>query len=721
MKIVTLNVKNFMSIGDISINLDRPGLNLVLGKNLDDKRFDSNGSAKSALFEAMAWGLYGKFLREIPIDDVVRIGEKELSVQVTIDPEDGTGLITLLRVRKNKTTEVSVVNSYNTPLFPSDSVKDIQKYIDNWLGVDFRTFTNSVYFGKGLTKFFMSSSDTERKELLDTVLQMVSFDKALDISKNSLKTLEDTVNNNKIEITVASSLLEEKKRLLGIEEEALVLIESSYNKLPIYTAEYRSLTDIIESKKLQKEALKSDIYSLDEYRQRSIDGIHKDFINKTRDINSSSPLKISLVEEAFKKETTSISLEKEAALESITSSILTIEKSISSLNKEKIELQKILHTYESEKASLKNKYTKFSAVNTGAPCLHCMQLVNKEHKQHILDQYQKDIDILIGYIEEGTVKEAAYTSNIDSLSLNKQELLISKKEIENSFLKKSSDLSIVRSKKIAEINKEIADQLSKIEEEYHNKVIPIQTEISTKKRVLDETLSKLDSEIMSLGLQAELQKKFMATIESDYNRQKKSIDTIKNQIESLSNKIKEIEDTNTSLDKDITRVQFWVDAFGSQGIKSFVFENALPYITERANFYSTSLTGGTVVIDISPITKYKTKAGFQEKLNVSAINKNGSNVYPGNSDGERRRIDICILLALQDLISTRASKVWNTVVFDEIFDALDKTGIEHVIDLFRTFENKSIFIISHSEDIKKYFDTAVVIEKKKGISSLREL
>ncbi len=206
MKILNVHVSNFMSIGDIYISLDKPGLNLVLGKNLDDKRFDSNGSAKSALFEAMTWGLYGKFLRDIPVDDVVRVGEKELSVEVTVDPEDNTDVVTISRVRKNKATEVTVTSASGVPLFPADSVKDIQKYIDNWLGIDFRTFTNSVYFGKGLAKFFMSSSDTDRKELLDTILQMVSFDKALDTSKEALKELEASVEANKVSIAEDGTL-----------------------------------------------------------------------------------------------------------------------------------------------------------------------------------------------------------------------------------------------------------------------------------------------------------------------------------------------------------------------------------------------------------------------------------------------------------------------------------------------------------------------------------
>ena len=154
-----------------------------------------------------------------------------------------------------------------------------------------------------------------------------------------------------------------------------------------------------------------------------------------------------------------------------------------------------------------------------------------------------------------------------------------------------------------------------------------------------------------------------------------------------------------------------------------IFEAALPYLTERTNHYSSYITGGTIKIDITPTTVVKSKGNTEqrEKLNVSANNQYGADVYNGHSDGERRRIDVCLLLALQDLIATRATKKWNTIIFDEIMDCLDKTGIEHIIDLFRTFKDKSIYIISHSEDIKKHFDTAMTIQKKDGVSSIKEV
>ena len=718
---VTLLVRNFMSIGEIKAGLDRPGLNLVLGKNLDDKRFDSNGSAKSALFEAMTWGLYGKFLRDIPVDDVVRTGEKELTVSVTVDPEDGTGIVSITRVRKNKATEVTVLNSVGTPLFPSDSVKDIQKYIDNWLGIDFRTFTNSVYFGKGLSKFFMSSSDAERKELLDTILQMVSFDKALDTSKETLKEIEEKIDSNKVTIAVKESLKAEKERLLEKESEYLTLAEAEYLKMPVLQEEYDLAVKKIETKKTEKVAIKKDIEALDLTRQKELNDNHKEFIASTREINASSPIMQATLDREYKAKALVIQEELKFATSELVSALGTFDSTYNSANSERIEIQKSTYSLKAQVATKEKEYNKFNNVDASVPCLHCKQIVNKEHKEAILDLIKKEMIAIKDAITENNIREEKLELTLKAITDTKHTISNKKLALEAAATEKINALNAEKAIKVKELSREIANKLTALEEAYHAKTHPIVCAIEEKKQKLATALTSIDNEILSSSLDSVYMKKRLDAMVDSFARQQKLVTDLTLALDDLSVQIVDKEQDNALLYKEATRTSFWVEAFGSQGIKSFVFENALPYITERSNYYSTSITGGTVVIDISPTTKYKTKAGFQEKLSVSAVNKHGANIYPGNSDGERRRIDICILLALQDLIATRASKVWNTVVFDEIFDALDRTGIEHVIDLFRSFTDKSIFIISHSEDIKKYFDTAVIVEKKDGVSSLREL
>lgn len=56
-------IKNFMSIGEASINLKDRGLTIVKGVNNYEPKLDSNGSGKSSIFESIIWALTGSTTR----------------------------------------------------------------------------------------------------------------------------------------------------------------------------------------------------------------------------------------------------------------------------------------------------------------------------------------------------------------------------------------------------------------------------------------------------------------------------------------------------------------------------------------------------------------------------------------------------------------------------------------------------------------------------------
>lgn len=173
-----------------------------------------------------------------------------------------------------------------------------------------------------------------------------------------------------------------------------------------------------------------------------------------------------------------------------------------------------------------------------------------------------------------------------------------------------------------------------------------------------------------------------------------------------------------AVEKHIARLDFWIDGFGPRGMRSLIFENMLPFINERANLYSSQLTDGAIRIEITATTQLKS-GDLREKIAVSAVNDQGASVYGGNSGGERKRIDLAILLALQDLIASRSGAAVQLAVYDEILDMLDEGGIQRVVDLFHEMaKTKPIFVITHSEWLTSYFEDRLTVVKKDGISSL---
>jgi len=77
------------------------------------------------------------------------------------------------------------------------------------------------------------------------------------------------------------------------------------------------------------------------------------------------------------------------------------------------------------------------------------------------------------------------------------------------------------------------------------------------------------------------------------------------------------------------------------------------------------------------------------------------------------------LLALQNLIFARSASSSNLVIFDEVFDSLDRIGVERSINLLQEeSKNKTIFVISHISDLESYFDNCIIVKNTNGVSSL---
>lgn len=91
------------------------------------------------------------------------------------------------------------------------------------------------------------------------------------------------------------------------------------------------------------------------------------------------------------------------------------------------------------------------------------------------------------------------------------------------------------------------------------------------------------------------------------------------------------------------------------------------------------------------------------------------------STGERRIIEMIFQIALNDLFETVNDDSVNVMIFDETFDALDKKNMHKMNNVLKILEeqDKTIFIISHSEDVKKYFRNFVIVEQNNGISSIK--
>ena len=159
--------------------------------------------------------------------------------------------------------------------------------------------------------------------------------------------------------------------------------------------------------------------------------------------------------------------------------------------------------------------------------------------------------------------------------------------------------------------------------------------------------------------------------------------------------------------------------YSNKGVRSHVLDLTTPFLNERANHYLTALSGSDIQIDLS--TQKENKDGtMSDSFELRVENGSGGNDYKSNSAGERKRIDLAIALAIQDLIFSKSNLVTNLAVYDECFDGLDSVGCENVIEILKEKQKTigTIFVITHSETLKPLFENVITVEKVNGITSL---
>jgi DNA repair exonuclease SbcCD ATPase subunit len=112
-----------------------------------------------------------------------------------------------------------------------------------------------------------------------------------------------------------------------------------------------------------------------------------------------------------------------------------------------------------------------------------------------------------------------------------------------------------------------------------------------------------------------------------------------------------------------------------------------------------------------PLTK------FYQEGNAIGIQFDGKE-YESLSGGEKQKLDVLIQLSLRDLIIQTSGIEANLVVFDEIFDALDQTGCESLLNVI-TELGLTVYSITHRKELNIPYDKRlVVVKEENGIAHL---
>jgi DNA repair exonuclease SbcCD ATPase subunit len=182
-----VKASNFLSWEKLEFDVSQ-GITLLEGFNFDDQT--SEGSGKSAILNAICWGLFGKLPKDASVDSVVRVGTKSCKVEVFLS--DGTVV-----TRSRSPNEVYIVlsdeigNTYGKK--KGKDAKETQVMIDKLLGLGFETFCQSVYFAQNYQKKFITSNEEDKAKILSEILDLEVFTRARKLAHDKLKDAESKI------------------------------------------------------------------------------------------------------------------------------------------------------------------------------------------------------------------------------------------------------------------------------------------------------------------------------------------------------------------------------------------------------------------------------------------------------------------------------------------------------------------------------------------------
>ena len=148
-------------------------------------------------------------------------------------------------------------------------------------------------------------------------------------------------------------------------------------------------------------------------------------------------------------------------------------------------------------------------------------------------------------------------------------------------------------------------------------------------------------------------------------------------------------------------------AMGNGGIKSFLLEAELPAINAKATHYASRLIGPGAIVRLNATTTLK-GGGERERLSVEGVIPGRTNRYASASKGQKLRMDLSLLLAFRDLCASRSVKSFNQLFADEIFDGVDKIGVERVAELLREISQTCpVVLVTHTDRLKQIGDRRI--------------
>ncbi|AAX92305.1 recombination related nuclease [Staphylococcus phage Twort] len=476
-KFKKVEIKNFMSIKDATLELDNQGLILIEGINKTNDSFEANGVGKSTLVSAITYSLYGKTEKGLKADDVINKKEKKnTSVKLYFDIGEDNYIIERYRKDEENKNKVKLFCNGKEITGSTNDVTD--KQILDLFGIDFNTYLNAIVYGQGDMPMFSQATDKGKKEILESITKVEVYKKAQEVAKEKVKEVED--KQNKLQNSIQQLEYQIDSVQYKIEYE-----QNNYKEQLQRLEAIKEENTKKEQQKVEEEKkLKEQLYNLPDYRQVQDTFQYSEQYNKIQ-------LALQKLEEK-KKEL------------------------LDSYNNTKVELSV-------ETTKLNTEQNKLNSLDTSDKCPVCGSQIDNNHKL----KEQENIKNTILSINERTdylkTQEDLYKQAIQQLDAKATQLLeVAKREEEQ---EKQHDKLVYSTK---EYNNSIDYNKKSLEQQLSNLDSKYQQQDLSKLTPTEPNIKQYEDELKEVNITIDKTKDSIIQLENKKQRYKDAVEAFSN-------------------------------------------------------------------------------------------------------------------------------------------------------------------------------------------------
>lgn len=262
------------------------------------------------------------------------------------------------------------------------------------------------------------------------------------------------------------------------------------------------------------------------------------------------------------------------------------------------------------------------------------------------------------------------------------------KEAQENLLNEKSKSSLEFLENIAYLEKDKAKLLQAID--------------NTKQNIDKLTISARDVErtIDQINLQIQSYQNNIDTLSHNINDNSKRINELSSEILYNNNEKNTINNSINIINK--------INTIAIRDFRGFLLTNIIEYINKKA-------------------AEYAIEVFNNDKISFSLTGNNiniyyNEKIYENLSGGEKQKIDLIVQFAIRDMLCTYMNFSSSIIVLDEIFDNLDYSSCQNVLNLIfnKLTDINTIYIITHHSDIFIPVDEEItIIKNEKGISRIK--